>query len=63
MRVPRIFQPQPLAINQQLNLDEDGAAHIGKVLRMGNGEHISLFNGDGHDYLAEIVDAGKSMSQ
>ncbi|HCE52599.1 16S rRNA (uracil(1498)-N(3))-methyltransferase [Shewanella baltica] len=59
MRVPRIFQPQPLAINQQLNLDEDGAAHIGKVLRMGNGEHISLFNGDGHDYLAEIVDAGK----
>lgn len=59
MRVPRIYQPQPLAINQQLNLDEDGAAHIGKVLRMGNGEHISLFNGDGNDYLAEIVDAGK----
>lgn len=59
MRVPRIYQPQPLAINQQLNLDEDGAAHIGKVLRMGSGEHISLFNGDGNDYLAEIVDAGK----
>ncbi|MGL4711096.1 MAG: 16S rRNA (uracil(1498)-N(3))-methyltransferase, partial [Shewanella sp.] len=59
MRVPRIYQPQPLAINQPLNLDDDGAAHIGKVLRMGNGEHISLFNGDGNDYLAEIVDAGK----
>ncbi|MCK7629105.1 16S rRNA (uracil(1498)-N(3))-methyltransferase [Shewanella sp. JNE10-2] len=59
MRVPRIYQPQPLAINQLLNLDEDGAAHIGKVLRMGNGENISLFNGDGNDYLAEIVDAGK----
>lgn len=59
MRVPRIYQPQPLAIHQQLNLDEDGAAHIGKVLRMGNGEHISLFNGDGNDYQAEIVDAGK----
>lgn len=59
MRVPRIYQPQPLAINQQLNLDEDGAAHIGKVLRMGNGENISLFNGDGNDYLAEIIDAGK----
>uniref|UniRef100_Q0HRE1 Ribosomal RNA small subunit methyltransferase E n=1 Tax=Shewanella sp. (strain MR-7) TaxID=60481 RepID=Q0HRE1_SHESR len=59
MRVPRIYQPQPLAVNQQLNLDEDGAAHIGKVLRMGSGEHISLFNGNGNDYLAEIVDAGK----
>lgn len=59
MRVPRIYQPHPLAVNQQPNLDEDGAAHIGKVLRMGSGEHISLFNGDGNDYLAEIVDAGK----
>ncbi|MGL6123657.1 MAG: 16S rRNA (uracil(1498)-N(3))-methyltransferase [Shewanella sp.] len=59
MRVPRIYQPQPLTINQPLNLDDDGAAHIGKVLRMGNGEHISLFNGDGNDYLAEIIDAGK----
>ena len=59
MRVPRIYQPQPLAVNQQLNLDEDGAAHIGKVLRMGSGEQITLFNGDGNDYLAEIVDAGK----
>ncbi|GIU08677.1 16S rRNA (uracil(1498)-N(3))-methyltransferase [Shewanella glacialipiscicola] len=59
MRVPRIYQSQPLIINQSLNLDEDGAAHIGKVLRMGNGEHISLFNGDGNDYLAEIIDAGK----
>ena len=59
MRVPRIYQPQPLAVNQQLNLDEDGAAHIGKVLRMGSGEQISLFNGDGNDYLAEIIDAGK----
>ena len=59
MRVPRIYQPQPLGVNQQLNLDEDGAAHIGKVLRMGSGEQISLFNGDGNDYLAEIVDAGK----
>ncbi|MGI2068285.1 16S rRNA (uracil(1498)-N(3))-methyltransferase [Shewanella sp. MF08487] len=59
MRVPRIYQSQPLAINQSLNLDEDGAAHIGKVLRKGNGEHISLFNGDGNDYLAEIIDAGK----
>lgn len=59
MRVPRIYQPQPLAVNQQLNLDEDGAAHIGKVLRMGSGEQISLFNGDGNDYLAEIVDSGK----
>ncbi|BDM65762.1 ribosomal RNA small subunit methyltransferase E [Shewanella sp. NFH-SH190041] len=59
MRVPRIYQPSPLATQQTLALDDDGAAHIGRVLRMGEGEQICLFNGDGNDYLAEITSAGK----
>ncbi|RPA46351.1 16S rRNA (uracil(1498)-N(3))-methyltransferase [Shewanella vesiculosa] len=60
MRVPRIFQPQDnLQQGQTLQLDEDGVAHIGRVLRMGMGDHISLFNGDGNDYLAEIIETSK----
>jgi 16S rRNA (uracil1498-N3)-methyltransferase len=59
MRVPRIYQPFPVAVGARLSLDEDGAAHIGRVLRMGPGEQIALFNGDGQDYLAEITEAGK----
>lgn len=59
MRVPRIYQPSPLSAQTQVMLDEDGAAHVGRVLRMGPGEQICLFNGDGNNYLAEIVSAGK----
>ncbi len=60
MRVPRIYQPiNELTVNQQVKLDEDGAAHIGRVLRMNEGDNISLFCGDGYDYLATIVSANK----
>jgi 16S rRNA (uracil1498-N3)-methyltransferase len=60
MRVPRIFQPlDNLQQGQTVQLDEDGVAHIGRVLRMGVGDNISLFNGDSNDYLAEIVEISK----
>jgi 16S rRNA (uracil1498-N3)-methyltransferase len=60
MRIPRIYQAiDSLNIDQVVALDEDGAAHIGKVLRMGEGDKISLFCGDGNDYLAEITQSSK----
>ncbi|MBQ4890553.1 16S rRNA (uracil(1498)-N(3))-methyltransferase [Shewanella sp. UCD-FRSSP16_17] len=60
MRVPRIYQPiNDLAVNQLVKLDEDGAAHIGRVLRMTEGENIRLFTGNGNDYLATIISANK----
>lgn len=60
MRVPRIYQSiDNLQQGQTVQLDDDGVAHIGRVLRMENGDNISLFNGDGNDYLAEITDVSK----
>ncbi|ABE56252.1 protein of unknown function DUF558 [Shewanella denitrificans OS217] len=60
MRVPRIYQSiAQLEIGQAYSLDEDGAAHIGRVLRMSEGEQVMLFNGDGKDYLADITSASK----
>ncbi|MBV7314073.1 16S rRNA (uracil(1498)-N(3))-methyltransferase [Shewanella sp. NIFS-20-20] len=59
MRIPRIYQATELALNCHVSLDEDGAAHIGRVLRMNAGEQISVFNGDGHDYVARITESGK----
>ena len=60
MRVPRIYQAiDNITVSQSIGLDEDGAAHIGRVLRMGAGDQISLFNGDGFDYLAEITESSK----
>ncbi|EKE75689.1 16S rRNA (uracil(1498)-N(3))-methyltransferase [Gallaecimonas xiamenensis] len=63
MRNPRIYEPQSLAVGQQLPLSEDGANHIGRVLRMQPGQSLRLFNGDGFDYDAEIVEAGKKQVQ
>lgn len=59
MRIPRIHQSVSLSTNTHVELDADGAAHIGRVLRMEENEQICLFNGDGHDYLARITEANK----
>ncbi|WP_108944580.1 16S rRNA (uracil(1498)-N(3))-methyltransferase [Shewanella halifaxensis] len=59
MRVPRIYQQSTFTIGQSVALDDEAAGHVGRVLRMTSGEQVSLFNGDGNDYLAEIVSASK----
>ncbi|MDK1289208.1 16S rRNA (uracil(1498)-N(3))-methyltransferase [Pseudoalteromonas umbrosa] len=59
MRIPHIYQPSDLVINQPTTLDEDAAGHIARVLRMKEGEHVSLFNGHGGEYLAKITTISK----
>ncbi|MED5523480.1 MAG: 16S rRNA (uracil(1498)-N(3))-methyltransferase [Pseudomonadota bacterium] len=63
MRNPRIYEPQPLSQGQTLALSEDGANHVGRVLRMQPGQELRLFNGDGNDYHAIITEAGKRQVQ
>ena len=36
MRIPRIYEPAALQVGQTLALSEDGANHIGRVLRTQN---------------------------
>ena len=55
MRIPRIYEPASLQVGQTLALSEDGANHIGRVLRMQPGQQLELFNGDGHQYTATIT--------
>ena len=59
MRNPRIYQPYPLAVGKTITLDEGGSRHIGKVLRMQAGERLTLFNGEGGEFSANITEAGK----
>lgn len=59
MRIPHIFQPSELALNVTVQLDDDAAGHIGRVLRMQAGDTVSLFNGQGGEYLASLTDVGK----
>jgi 16S rRNA (uracil1498-N3)-methyltransferase len=55
MRIPRFYFPDPLALGARVNLPKDAAHHAARVLRMGEGDVVTLFNGDGHLYRAKIL--------
>lgn len=59
MRTIRIHVEQPLAAGQALALPAQAGEHVARVLRLAAGDAITLFNGDGHDYPAEIQAVGK----
>lgn len=59
MRVTRAHVETALASGVELTLPEPVAAHLVRVLRLQPGDVFTLFNGDGHDYAARIVAAGK----
>ncbi|MBB6599921.1 16S rRNA (uracil(1498)-N(3))-methyltransferase [Luteimonas sp. MC1825] len=59
MRLTRAWVDAPLAPGQRLALPEDAAAHLLRALRLDVGDACVLFNGDGHDYDARVVAAGK----
>lgn len=61
MRIPRIYTPQPLAINQLMPLDDDAANHVGRVLRMQPEQQLQLFNGDGNNYAATLTEVSKKQ--
>ena len=59
MRLTRSHIEQPLAVGSEIALPEDVAAHLLRVLRLQAGDACVLFNGDGHDYDATVIAAGK----
>lgn len=59
MRLTRVFVDLPLAPGARVVLPESAGAHLVRVLRLREGEACVLFNGDGHDYDARLLSAGK----
>ncbi|WP_078082916.1 16S rRNA (uracil(1498)-N(3))-methyltransferase [Microbulbifer mangrovi] len=59
MRIPRIFSAEPLAGKTEVQLDEAASRHLVKVLRLGPGRPLVLFDGEGGEYSAELLEAGK----
>jgi 16S rRNA (uracil1498-N3)-methyltransferase len=55
MRLTRVHVDAPLRAGAQLTLPEGPAAHLVRVLRLAPGDACVLFNGDGHDYPAQVV--------
>ena len=69
MRIPRIYEPAaPLAVDTEISLSEDGANHVGRVLRMEPGEKIILFartevknESPLYLHLAQVISRGERM--
>lgn len=59
MRIPRIYHPESLEYQTQCQLSEDAANHVGRVLRMVEGEQLELFDGSNHIYPAIITEFNK----
>ena len=61
MRLHRVYTKQELQPGQEVSIRDRSAHYLTRVLRISAGQPICLFNGDGHDYAAEIVRPGKTQ--
>ncbi|MFV0276279.1 MAG: 16S rRNA (uracil(1498)-N(3))-methyltransferase [Parahaliea sp.] len=59
MRVPRIHTPQALAAGAELTLEPGPSAHLVRVLRLGNGAALALFDGVGNEFAATLTAAAR----
>lgn len=67
MRNPRIYQAQAFEVGQTQALNDDAFGHIVRVLRLKNGDEITLFNGVAEqagyfEYQAKLVNVGKKSA-
>ena len=61
MRIPRLYTPQPLPLEQIIVLEEAARHYVGKVLRMQEKQEIVLFNGTGEQVSAHILSSNKKL--
>lgn len=63
MRITRIYRPGPLASGQIVELDGQAAVHLTRVLRLRAGDALSLFNGEGGEFAARLLEAGRRTAR
>ena len=63
MRNPRIFQQSQFSINETVALSDDAFGHVVRVLRLKEGDAITLFNGDEpFQYSATLCNVSKKSA-
>jgi len=59
MRIPRLFVDADLVPGDTVALPEQSGEHVARVLRLGIGHTVILFNGDGAEYDARLASLAK----
>ncbi len=59
MRIPRIFHPEAITTQSDIALHDDAAGHVGRVLRMKEGQEVLLFDGSGAEFPGHLKEVGK----
>ena len=62
MRSPRVYVDLPLAVGARVSLPAAQSQHLTLVLRLAAGAPVVLFNGDGHDYTGQLLDAHRTAT-
>ena len=57
--LPRLFVRTALANGAAVELDARQAHYLGNVMRLGEGEHVLLFDGQSGEWIARIAEAGR----
>jgi len=60
MRHYRVYSDTALAVGAQAELDKGAAKHLAAVLRVRLGDTITVFNGDGFNYLCSVLEITRS---
>jgi 16S rRNA (uracil1498-N3)-methyltransferase len=60
--IPRFYCPFPLAPGATVELPAEAAHHAAKVLRMGQGDAIVLFDGRGGEWTGRLARVGKTVT-
>ena len=59
-RTPRFHHDEALVVGTEIALGKERSRHLSGVLRARAGDAVRLFDGDGHDYHAELLEAGRT---
>jgi 16S rRNA (uracil1498-N3)-methyltransferase len=59
VRAPRLYVALPLAPGRELDLPPEATVHLARVLRLGAGDPVVLFNGDGRDHPGQLLAASR----
>jgi len=62
MKHPRLYVPLDLAAGRELELPAEAANHV-RVLRLPAGNPLTLFNGQGGEFLAELLAVDKRQAR